>query len=269
MNKIIQYASDLHIEFPYNKKFLMQNPLRSVGDILVLGGDIVPIAIMDKHQDFFNYLADNFEQTYWIPGNHEYYHYDIVEKSGVLNENIRSNVSLVNNISVDYKNVRLIFSTLWTKISQAHQWKIEKSLNDFHLIKYKGFRLTAEKYNQFFDDNLSFIQNELTKVKVEKVAVFTHHCPTFMNYPEQYKGSELNEAFASQSLAIVRKLGIDTSILNVNGGAIALGHPLGCSGAKLSVQLFNELRRRNQKYGMVTACVGGGQGVAGIYEMLN
>lgn len=80
---------------------------------------------------------------------------------------------------------------------------------------------------------------------------------------------ELNEAFAAQSLAVVKELGIDRAKLNVNGGAIAVGHPLGSSGARLSVQLFNELRRQNKKYGMVTACVGGGQGVAGIYELLN
>lgn len=79
---------------------------------------------------------------------------------------------------------------------------------------------------------------------------------------------ELNEAFAAQSLAVINELGIDKAITNVNGGAIALGHPLGCSGAKLSVQLFNEMRRRNVKYGMVSACVGGGQGVAGIFELL-
>ena len=78
---------------------------------------------------------------------------------------------------------------------------------------------------------------------------------------------ELNEAFASQSLAVARELDIDQSILNVNGGAIALGHPLGCSGAKLSVQLFHELKRRKKKYGMVSMCVGTGQGAAGIFEM--
>lgn len=80
---------------------------------------------------------------------------------------------------------------------------------------------------------------------------------------------ELNEAFAAQSLAVVKTLGIDRTKLNPNGGAIAVGHPLGSSGARLSVQLFNELRRQKKKYGMVTACVGGGQGVAGIYEVLN
>lgn len=82
---------------------------------------------------------------------------------------------------------------------------------------------------------------------------------------------ELNEAFASQSLAVIRVLGLNKDIVNVNGGAIALGHPLGCTGAKLSVQLFDEMRKRKMKgrYGMVTMCVGTGQGAAGIYEFLN
>ncbi len=80
---------------------------------------------------------------------------------------------------------------------------------------------------------------------------------------------ELNEAFAAQSLAVIRELGLDMERVNVNGGAIALGHPLGCTGAKLTVQILNELRRRKGKYGMVTACVGGGQGIAGIWELLN
>ena len=82
---------------------------------------------------------------------------------------------------------------------------------------------------------------------------------------------ELNEAFASQSLAVIRELGLNPDIINVNGGAIALGHPLGCTGAKLSVQLFDEMRKRSMKnkYGMVTMCVGTGQGAAGIFEFLN
>jgi acetyl-CoA acyltransferase len=79
---------------------------------------------------------------------------------------------------------------------------------------------------------------------------------------------ELNEAFASQALAVVKEAGLDPDSVNVNGGAIALGHPLGCTGAKLSIQIINELKRRNQKYGMVTACVGGGQGIAGVIERL-
>lgn len=191
----LQYASDLHLEFPANKEFLKQHPLQPVGDVLVLAGDIVPFAVIDKHQDFFSYLADNFKTTYWLPGNHEYYHFDIAEKSGVLNETVRSNVFLVNNTSVVHEEVKLIFSTLWSHISPSYQWQIERSMNDFHVIKHKGYRFSAEQYNRLHIESLAFIQNELSK-KEEKLAVFTHHCPTFLNYPEQYKGDVLNDAFA-------------------------------------------------------------------------
>ena len=80
--------------------------------------------------------------------------------------------------------------------------------------------------------------------------------------------TELNEAFATQALAVINEAGLDPECVNVNGGAIAMGHPLGCTGAKLSIQLLNEMSRRDQRYGMVTACVGGGQGIAGIFERL-
>jgi acetyl-CoA acyltransferase len=80
--------------------------------------------------------------------------------------------------------------------------------------------------------------------------------------------TELNEAFAAQALAVIQEIGLDPYTVNVNGGAVAMGHPLGCTGAKLTIQLLNEMQRRKQKYGMVTACVGGGQGIAGIFERL-
>ena len=80
---------------------------------------------------------------------------------------------------------------------------------------------------------------------------------------------ELNEAFASQSLAVIRELGLNTDIVNVNGGAIALGHPLGCTGCKLTIQLLNDMKRLKKKYGIVTACIGGGQGIAGIIENID
>ena len=192
----LQYASDLHLEFPANKEFVKLQPLQPLGDVLVLAGDIMPFVVIKKHKDFFSYVSDHFKTTYWLPGNHEYYHFDIAKKSDVLYEKIRSNVFLVNNTSVMLENVKLIFSTLWSKISTGHQWQIERSLNDFHLIKNKGFRFSADQYNQLHEDSLAFIQNELKVVQNEKVAVFTHHCPTFLNYPQQYKGDILNEAFA-------------------------------------------------------------------------
>ena len=79
---------------------------------------------------------------------------------------------------------------------------------------------------------------------------------------------ELNEAFASQALAVIRELGLNPEIINVNGGAIALGHPLGCTGAKLTATLLHEMGRRKSRYGMVSMCIGGGMGAAGIYERL-
>jgi acetyl-CoA acyltransferase len=79
----------------------------------------------------------------------------------------------------------------------------------------------------------------------------------------------LNEAFASQSLAVIREAGLNPDLVNINGGAIALGHPLGCTGCKLTVQVIQDLKRIGKKYGMVTACVGGGQGIAGIIENID
>ena len=118
---------------------------------------------MEKHKDFFNYVSDHFEATYWLPGNHEYYHFDIAKKSGVLNENIRSNVFLVNDTSIAYKNTRLIFSTLWSHISDSNQWHIERSMNDFHLIKFGSYRFSSEQYNALHKNSIANIQNDLNK----------------------------------------------------------------------------------------------------------
>ncbi len=204
----IQYASDLHLEFPANKEFLKRHPLLPVGEVLVLAGDILPFAVMEKHKDFFSFVSDHFETTYWLPGNHEYYYFDIEEKSGILNEQIRSNVFLVNNTSVLHGNTRLVFSTLWSKISPAHQWQIERSMNDFHLIKHRGFRFTAEHFNNLHEECLTFIQGEIKTASEEKNIVFTHHCPTFLKYPEQYKGDILNEAFAVELFDMIESSNI-------------------------------------------------------------
>ncbi|MBK8807893.1 MAG: metallophosphoesterase, partial [Bacteroidales bacterium] len=129
----IQYASDLHIEFEVNQQFLNKHPLSNIGDILILAGDIVPLAAIEKFKPYFKYLGDRYEQVYWIPGNHEYYHFDISLKGDSFHELLFSNVHLLNNTSIELNGVDLIFSPLWTNISPIRSWNIQNGLNDFHL----------------------------------------------------------------------------------------------------------------------------------------
>lgn len=204
----IQYASDLHLEFSENRSFLKNNPLEPVGDILVLAGDIVPFNVMKKYVDFFSYVADHFEYTYWLPGNHEYYYFDLADKCGVINEKIRDNVSLVNNTSVIHGGVSILFSTLWSQISIANQWQVERSMNDFHLINFGGSRFTTEQYNLLHFECLDFLRDAVRGLNMEKAVVFSHHCPTFLNFPEEYKGDVLNEAFATELYDFIELSGI-------------------------------------------------------------
>ncbi len=104
----IQYASDLHFEFIENKQFLKAKPLKPKGEVLILTGDIVPLRLIDKHSDFFKYLSDNFPSTCWIPGNHEFYNYDIASKPSIIDEKIRSNVFLINTKSLRINDVNFV-----------------------------------------------------------------------------------------------------------------------------------------------------------------
>ena len=95
---ILQYCSDLHLEFSQNEAYVKANPIKPIGDILILAGDVTLFTRIDRHRDFFDYISDHFEATYWIPGNHEYYQSDISNRSGSFEEKIRNNVSLINNV---------------------------------------------------------------------------------------------------------------------------------------------------------------------------
>jgi predicted phosphohydrolase len=205
----LQYCSDLHLEFRENKQFLNQHPLQSKGEILILAGDIVPFIEMDKHKDFFNYISDNFKLTYWLPGNHEYYYSDPSERSGTINEKIRDNIFLVNNISVQQDGVRLIFSTLWSRISPANEWQIERSINDFQVIKFNGHFFSAPNVNQLHSNSVDFIEKELSLKNSDKTVVVSHHVPTFLNFPSQYKGSILNEAFVVELFPLIESSNIN------------------------------------------------------------
>ncbi len=204
----IQYCSDLHLEFRENKNYLAENPIKPVGEILILAGDLVPFALMHQHKDFFDYVSDHFEQTYWLPGNHEYYHSDLADRCGSFCEKIRNNVLLVNNYKATHEYVNLVFSTLWTELSIKNQALIQQGMSDFHVIRYKGRPLTPIDYNEQHALCLAFIRKQL-KNPADKTIVVTHHVPTFLNYPEQYKGDVLNEAFAVELFDDIEPSGID------------------------------------------------------------
>ena len=202
---ILQYASDLHLEFPENKEFLRKNPIKPGGDILLLAGDIVPLVLIYEHSDFFDYLSDHFNLTYWLPGNHEFYHSDIKDRSGFTNEKIRENILLVNNTSIPIENLNIVFSTLWTTISPHNQFEIQQRLSDFHVIRNGGKLLTAEQYNLINDQCVTFLREEFSKELPGKKIVVTHHVPTYLNYPVKYKRDVLNEAFAMELYDLIQK----------------------------------------------------------------
>jgi predicted phosphohydrolase len=197
-----QYCSDLHLEFRENKQYLTDHPLVPCGKILLLAGDIVPFAVMNKHAGFFDFIADHFDTVYWLPGNHEYYHSDLADRCGVLNEKVRRNVFLVNNVAIYHGDVRLIFSTLWSVISPANQWAIQQGMSDFRLIKYQGRSFTAADFNEQHATCRNFLETELGR-KHENTIVVSHHLPTLLNYPERFKGDVLNEGFATELFDLV------------------------------------------------------------------
>lgn len=206
---VLQYCSDLHLEFRENKQFLDRHPLEPKADTLILAGDIVPFAEMNKCRDFFDFVSCHFKLTYWIPGNHEYYFSDVGERSGTFIEKIRENILLVNNISFQHEDVKLIFCTLWSKISPVNEGVIVRSVNDFRVIKNRGQSFTASDFNQLHSDGLGFIENALSQNNAVKTVVVTHHVPTLVNFPSQYKTSVLNEAFVIELFPLIESSGID------------------------------------------------------------
>jgi predicted phosphohydrolase len=191
----IQYASDLHQEFDKNRRYLKKKPLVVEGEILLLAGDITNFVLLDKPIEFIDWASDNYEAVYWLPGNHEWYSYDMSKKETVLNEKIKDNVFLVNNVSIMHKDVNLIFSTLWGRIGPLYEWQIGQGLSDFRLIKMGKKKFCTQDFNRLHNESVAFLDNAI-KQNTGKSIIVTHHVPTCKNYPAMFKGSSLNEAFA-------------------------------------------------------------------------
>ncbi len=195
---LFQYCSDLHLEFRENRKWLEKHRLEPKAEVLLLAGDIMPFRELSEHDDYLDYLSATYKVIYWVPGNHEYYHNDITKRSGSFCEKIRENIFLLNNKAILYKEIKIVFSTLWSSISPQRQEQIERSLNDFHLIRNCDRFLSVGDVNGMHAESLDFLQTELNIDNGVKKLVVTHHAPTFLHYPPKYKGSELNEAFATE-----------------------------------------------------------------------
>lgn len=194
----IQYCSDLHLEFSANREFLLKHPVKPMADVLVLAGDVMPFAHLERYQDFISYLSDHFETVFWIPGNHEYYKSDIQQRIGTFEEKIRENVILLNNTVKSFGDVQLLFSSLWSAISPENAVMIEKALYDFKLIR-KGDRLfNTVDFTNLFSENFDFLKQAVSVDTQFKKVVVTHHVPTMLHYPAQYKGSVVNQAFATE-----------------------------------------------------------------------
>ncbi|AEW03393.1 hypothetical protein A4D02_05060 [Niastella koreensis] len=205
----IQYCSDLHLEFPANKKYMERHLLEPVGEVLILAGDILPLSLHNTQSTFIDFIADNFEQVYWIPGNHEYYGYDLATVADPLLEKLRSNVWLVNNQVIAYKKVSFICSTLWSKVDVVHALDIQRSISDFFAIKWNGEKFTTRQFNQLHNRSVAFLEKAFKEKGTSESIVVTHHVPTLYDYPKKYRNSPLNGAFVTELHDLIHDSGAD------------------------------------------------------------
>jgi predicted phosphohydrolase len=227
-----QYASDLHLEFAQNKKALSKRPIQPAAEILLLAGDIMPLSSIEKHQDFLQYIADNFKMTYWLPGNHEYFGADLATYPSSFQEFIHPNLVLLNNKVITTEDptgpIQLIFSTLWSHIPPHLTEIVAKRMRDFGEIRFKNRALSSFDYNLLHIESMSFLEKALSRTEglalgdqkepfspTPRKLVISHHLPSFLNYPKKHQNDPINAGFASN---------LDDFILKTTPNAWIYGH---------------------------------------------
>jgi predicted phosphohydrolase len=214
---ILQYCSDLHLEFSKNREYLRRYPIQPKGEVLLLAGDIVPFTQLDAMDEFFDLWSSQFTQVYWLPGNHEYYHWNLPTGDDHIYKQVRHNVHLVNNQCIVHASVRLVFSTLWSNISPVNEAAITRRISDFHQVTVGGTALTIADFNALHEQSKNFLRTTLgtSPDQPTETVVITHHVPTLLNYPSHYIQHVLTEAFVTEQYDF---------ILNVQPAAWIYGH---------------------------------------------
>ena len=193
----IQYVSDLHLEFTENTNYIKKNPIKPTGDILILAGDITLFKKQRNSDWFFDYCSENWKQTYWIPGNHEFYYSEMGYATHYIRKNVRDNVMLVQSAVELIDNVALIFSTLWTNVDEENIEDIQNGMGDYRVIKYyDSGNLEVSDTNYLHWRDKLFIEESLETYKGFTKVVVTHHKPTFQNNNPIYEGNRLSQAFS-------------------------------------------------------------------------
>lgn len=191
----IQYCSDLHLEFALNNQYILENPMPVSGDILILAGDIVPLHEEFLKNDFFDIISPLYKMIFWVPGNHEFYHKDMMELPAAMYLKVRENIYIVNNINLVYNKVHFIFSVLWSKISPQNARIVEQNVSDFDCILINDKKLRASDYNTLHTESLNFIKNCVYHHPGLPKIVVTHHLPSVECNLSINNNSVINEAF--------------------------------------------------------------------------
>ncbi len=237
----IQYCSDLHLEFEKNSRYISDNPLKVSGEILILAGDIIPLHDEFFNNPFFSFISDNYEQVYWVPGNHEFYYKDIADYSESYNISLKNNVNIINNVDLIYKNTRFVFSTLWSKIRNENKKYIEQRVSDFNFISSSNKKFKSSDFNRLHEQSLAFIKKTL-KNKNKNTVVVTHHLPSSLCNASNHTKSPLNEAFCTDLTDFIISSGVKFWIYghnHVNHQPIFIGNSILLSN-QLGYVHFNE-----------------------------